>query len=73
MWGRVVRLILIIAAAIAEIIKRRQTKLEMEDMQREQDAIGDDPADWIIDHFGGVSSDNSSDKDPVSTETNNHD
>lgn len=73
MWRSMIRLLLIIVAAIAEIVQRKQTKREMEDMQREQDAISDDPAGWIIDHFDGVPSDNADSADPLPDEAEDHD
>lgn len=73
MWRSVARLLLIVVTAIAEIVRRKQTKREMEDLQREQDAIGGDPAGWIIDHFDGVPGHGADSADPVPTEADNHD
>jgi len=67
------RLLLIIVAAIADFVRRRQTRRELEEVQREQDAISDDPAGWIIDHFGGVPSDDADGADSVPDEAEDHD
>lgn len=72
MWRSVVKLLLLVVAAIADIIRRKQAKRELEDMQREQDAISDNPAGWIIEHFG-MPSDGADGADSVPDEAKDHD
>lgn len=72
MWGRVARLFLLVVAAIAELVRRKQAKREMEEMQHEQDSISDDPSGWIIEHFG-VPSDDADSADTVPDEAKDHD
>ena len=74
MWRTIAKALLLVIGALAELIRRRKLNKQLEEVQREQDHINNDPAGWIIDHFDGLPVDDATDSaDPLPDEAEDRD
>lgn len=51
-WSEVVKILMLVIGAIADLIKRKRDKRRIEDVQKEHNKIEEDPIDWFQTHFG---------------------